>query len=73
MAKDHALKMQLINNIYLFTASCNIHLKKGTGGNKSKRGKGVLLSRLQNIAEATPPTRNRKEKKKLTTQVRCEQ
>ncbi len=36
---------------------------------EASKGRGVLLSRLQNIAEATPPVKN----KKLITLVCCEQ
>jgi outer membrane protein assembly factor BamD (BamD/ComL family) len=67
--------MQTINNIYLFTTSRNIKYATyivGLEVIKASAGRGVLLRWLQNIAKATPPTRNRKENKKLTTPVRCE-
>jgi hypothetical protein len=68
------LKMHMINNIYLFTTSCNIKYATyivGLEAIKASAGRWVLLSRLQNITETTPPTRNRKEGKELTTSVRC--
>ncbi len=58
---DHALKMQTSHNIYLFMASFKskyaIYIVE-TEAIKASKGKGVLLSWLQNIAEATPPVRN---------------
>jgi hypothetical protein len=68
--------MQTLNNIYLFTTSCNIKYATyivGLEAIKASAGRRVLPSQLQNIAEATCPTRNRKEIKKLTTPIRCEQ
>jgi hypothetical protein len=69
--------MQTLKDIYLFTTSCNIkyatYIVDWRIDIKAAREGGVLLSRLQNIAEATPPARNRKEGKKPTTLVCCEQ
>jgi hypothetical protein len=57
------LKMQTLNNIYLFIASCDI--KYATyivelEAIKASAGRGILLSQLQNIAEATSPARSKK-------------
>ncbi len=64
MAWDHALKMQTPHNIYLFIASFNskytIYIME-TEAIIASKGEGVLLSWLQNIAETTPPVRNKKE------------
>jgi hypothetical protein len=57
MAWDHALKMQTSHNIYLFMASfsvkCAIYIVEQEAI-KASAGRGVLLSRRHNIAEATP-------------------
>jgi hypothetical protein len=70
------LKMQKLNDIYLFTTRCNI---KDTiyivelEPIKASMGEGVCLSQLQSIAEATSPVRNKKEEQKPITLVHCEQ
>ncbi len=64
MAWDHALKMETLNIINIFMASCNIkdaiHIME-MEPIKASLGEGACLSRLQNIAEATSPVRKRKE------------
>jgi hypothetical protein len=58
MAWDHALKVQTSHNIYLFMVSFNnkyaIYIVE-VEAIKASEGEGVLLSQLQNIAEAKPP------------------
>jgi hypothetical protein len=78
MAWDHSLKMRTPHNIYLFMASCNskctIYIVE-TEAIIASKGEEVLLSWLQNIAETTPPVRNkgtRKKNKKLITLIHCE-
>ena len=64
MAWDHALKMQTSHNIYLFMARFSVKYtiyRVELETIKKSAGKGVLLSQWQNIAEATPPVRNKKE------------
>jgi hypothetical protein len=55
--------MQTSPNIYLFMASFNskyaIFIVE-TEAIKASEGEGVLLSRLQNIAEAAPSVKNKK-------------
>jgi hypothetical protein len=64
MAWDHALKMQTSHNFYLFKADFSIkytiYIVK-LEAIKVSAGRGLLLSQRQNIAEATPPVRNKKE------------
>ncbi len=59
------MKMQTSHNINLFMARLNskytIYIVQ-TEAIIVREGKGVLLSRLQNIAEATPPVRNKRTK-----------
>jgi hypothetical protein len=64
MARDLALKMRTPHNNYLFMASFNskytIYIVE-TEAIIASKGKGFLLRWLQNIAETTPPVRNKKE------------
>jgi hypothetical protein len=75
MAWDHAFKMQTSININIFMASCDIkdaiHIME-MEPIKASLGEGACLSRLQNIAEATSPVRNKKGEQKLVTLVYCE-
>jgi hypothetical protein len=74
MAWDHALKMHPSQNIYLFMVNFSVKYATGAGGNKSDHGKGSpSQSARQNIAEATPLVRNKKEEfKKPITPIHCE-
>jgi hypothetical protein len=72
MAWDHALKMQTSHNIYLFMVSFNSKYAMETEAIKVSEVEGVLLSRLQNIAEAAPPVRNKKKNKKPITLIQRE-
>jgi hypothetical protein len=69
------LKTQKLNDIYLFTTSCNlkdaIYIVE-VEPLKASMGEGVCLSRLQNIAEAASPVRNKKGEQKLVALVNCE-
>ncbi len=38
---------------------------------KASEGEGVLLSRLQNVAVATPPVKKKKKNKKPITLIHC--
>ena len=69
MAWDHALKMQTSHNIYLFMARFSVKYtiyRVELETIKKSAGKGVLLSQWQNIAEATPPVRNKKEEQEAS-------
>ncbi len=64
MPWDHALKMQSSHNIYLFIADFSVKYViyiVEQEAIKASAGRGVLLSQRHNIAEATPPVRNKKE------------
>jgi hypothetical protein len=72
------LKMQMLNNIYLFIVSCDIKYHTYTvelEAIKASEGRRVLLSRLQNIAEEISPTRSKKGEREAdhSTVIRCEQ
>jgi hypothetical protein len=64
MAWDHALKTQSSQNIYHFIVDFSvkyaIYIVEQEAIKASAR-RGLLLSRRHNIAEATPPVRNKKE------------
>ncbi len=56
--------MQTSHNIYLFIASFSVKYAiyiVELEAIKPSMGRGVLLSQLQNIAEATLPVKNKKE------------
>ncbi len=61
MAWDHALKMQTSHNLFMvsFNSKYTIYIVN-TEAIIVREGEGVLLSRLQNIAETAPPVRNKK-------------
>jgi hypothetical protein len=75
MAWDHALKRPTSHNIYLFMASfrvkCAIYIVE-LEAIKASVGRGVLLSRRQNVAVATPPVKNKRKTQKPITPIHCE-
>ncbi len=73
MAWDHAFKMQTSHNLFMvsFNSKYIIYIVK-TEAIIVREGEGVLLSRLQNIAETAPPVRNKKNKKPIIL-IHCEQ
>jgi hypothetical protein len=75
MAQDHALKMQMIDNIYLYTTSCNIKyaIYIVSWGYKSQRGKGDPSQSATRHHTSNTSCKNRKEEQKLATKVCCEQ
>ncbi len=58
------MKVQASNNIYLFIADFSVKFAiyiVELEAKKASAERGVLLSRHHNIAEATPPVKNKKE------------
>jgi hypothetical protein len=75
MAKDHALRMLMICNIYLPMASNGIKdaLYIVIWAYKGSEGEGVCLNWQPDIVEATSPVKNKKGEQRSRSNISCEE